>query len=95
MRGSVGRHAVPRQADRSQEAGVQQSQGISWCAPGASASSPQGMSAIAAAMCAAAAACIASVAARAGTAAALAIMAMITNPWMAKRSKQRGSMQRF
>ena len=85
-RGNSGRQAVPMQADRSQEAGVQQSQGI-LCAVFVAPMSSQGMSAMAAAIRAAAALCSVSVAACAGTTSVVVIMEMTRSQCRARRAR--------
>ena len=93
-RGSSGRHAVPRQAERSHEAGVQQSHGIS-CVAAISISSSQGISAIAAAIRAVAASCSTSPVACIGATSVVAIIVMITSQCRAAREIERKDMDGF
>ena len=93
-RGSSGRQAVPRHAERSHEAGVQQSHGIS-CDAAMSISSPQGMSGMVAAVGAVAASRKASSAACAGATSVVTIIVMISNQCSAKRDSDRNDMAGF
>lgn len=92
-RGSSGRQAVPRHAERSHEAGVQQSHGIS-CEAAISISSPQGMSGIVAAICVVAS-FMASFVAWAGATSDVAITAMISRQCIAKQENDRNDMIGF
>lgn len=96
-RGSSGRQAVPRHAERSHEAGVQQSHGIS-CDAAMSISSPQGMSGMVAAVGAVGAVAAsrkASSAACAGATSVVTIIVMISNQCSAKWDSDRNDMAGF
>lgn len=91
MRGNSGRHAVPMHADRSQDAGMQQSHGASSVAAGMAMSS-HGMPAISSADCDAPASCQASTAACAGTTRPVATIERITSQCTARRASGRNDM---